>query len=308
MELISDHLKKPTVKACTFTEWQTWNNSPKFDNKSFIETFDGGQSFAWVRSQDYLEGIFNKTVVRLRLYNKKLLISIPKTADIETTYKALSDYLALTVDFNKIKNELPWRSDPILKQSINAFPYLRILKQPLEETLFGFLCSSTKQIAQIKEIVQTTSTYYGKTQYSRYHSLPSWERIASLSETDLRGLKLGYRARYIHQTAQRLKSNPNILTSLPNLNTIEAKKLLLSLPGIGSKIADCILLFGLGRLESFPIDTWIEKILRKAYGLETLSTQQLQSFAKAHFGDYAGFAQQFLFAAARSGELKLKTA
>lgn len=296
------------MKACTFTKWQTWTNSPKFDNKSFIETFDGGQSFAWVRSQDYLEGIFNNTVVRLRLNNRKLMIAIPKTADKETIEKALSNYLALDVDFNKIKNELPWRSDPILKQSIDAFPYLRILQQPLEETLFGFLCSSTKQIAQIKEIVQTTSSHYGKEPYPGYHSLPSWKRLASLSETDLRGLKLGYRARYIHQTAQQLKSNPNLLTSLPNLSTIEAKKLLLSLPGVGSKIADCILLFGLGRLESFPIDTWIEKILRKAYGLDTFSTEQLQSFARAHFGDYAGFAQQFLFAAARSGELKLKTA
>ena len=296
------------MKACTFTEWQTWTDSPKFDNKSFIETFDGGQSFAWVRTQDYLEGIFNKTVVRLRLNNRKLMIAIPKTADQETIYKALSSYLALDLDFTKIKNALPWRSDPILKQSIDAFPYLRILQQPLEETLFGFLCSSTKQIAQIKEIVQTTSSHYGKEPYPGYHSLPSWERLASLSETDLRRLKLGYRARYIHQTAQQLKSNPNLLSSLPNLSTIEAKKLLLSLPGVGSKIADCILLFGLGRLESFPIDTWIEKILRKAYGLDTFSTEQLQSFAQAHFGDYAGFAQQFLFAAARSGELKLKTA
>lgn len=293
------------MNTCKFSRWQCWEESPKFDTKSFIETFDGGQSFTWNRQEHYLEGIFKHSVVRLKLEGQSLSISVPESCKLNEVFAELSKYLALEIDFKKIRNDLPWRSDPILKKSMAAFPHLRILRQPLEDTLFGFLCSSTKQITQIKEIIYLASKQHGQEIAPGYYSVPTWEQLASISEKELRALKLGYRARYIHDSAQAIKAHPQILRELTQLSTFEAKQTLLKLPGIGSKIADCVLLFALGRLDSFPIDTWIEKILRKAYGLESHSTQQLQSFAKAHFGNHAGYAQQFLFAAARSGTLKL---
>ena len=228
------------------------------------------------------------------------LFLIPKTANLKKAKKALAQYLAIDLDFDAMRDSLPWRSDPILKQAIDAYPYLRILRQPLSETLLGFLCSSTKQISQIKQILRLSAESYGEPIFSHYKSLPTWDILEQLEENQLRRLKLGYRANYIKKSADLLKINPQYLKELPVLPTQDAKKMLMQLPGVGEKIADCVLLFGLGRMESFPIDTWIEKILIRFYQLEGYSKNQLQQFARAHFGANAGYAQQFLFSAARS--------
>lgn len=283
-----------------FTSWQKWPESPYFDTKSFYETFDGGQSFAWDRKPDYIEGQFLKSIFRLRLDKHRIVFSIPQTANLKKAKLTLAQYLANDIDFEALKDVLPWRSDLILKQAIEAYPHLRILRQPLPETLLGFLCSSTKQIPQIKQILRLSAESHGEITESDFKCLPTWEILAGLEENQLRKLKLGYRANYIKKSADFLKENPDFLKELPNLSTIEAKKNLLKLPGVGEKIADCVLLFGLGRMESFPIDTWIEKILIEFYRLEGYSKEQLQQFALSHFGANAGYAQQFLFSAARS--------
>ena len=289
----------------SFTKWKPWTDGPKFDAQSFYETMDGGQSFSWNRNEGYIEGTFKHFIYRLRLDADRLSVSIPKKIDYESSIKQLGEYFALETDFRGIIDTLPWRSDPTLKLAIESYPHLRILKQPLNEALFGFLCSSTKQIPQIKEMFKLTALKYGSKISTEKHALPDWNMIARLEEADLRKLKLGYRARYIHGTAQRIQAEPNWLNSIHTLSTEDAKKELLSLPGVGSKIADCVLLFSLGRLESFPIDTWIAKILKRSYGLENFSNAQLQAFSRNHYGPYAGYAQQFLFSAARSGILKL---
>ncbi|MGE9291126.1 MAG: DNA-3-methyladenine glycosylase family protein, partial [Puniceicoccales bacterium] len=124
--------------------------------------------------------------------------------------------------------------------------------------------------------------------------------LAEVTESDLRACGIGYRARSIHKTAQVLREDPRFLSELARLPTESARKQLVSLPGVGRKIADCVLLFGYGRLESFPIDTWISRHMRTSYQLESLSDDQIQLFARAHFGSHAGLAQQFLFAQARA--------
>ena len=288
-----------------FTSWHKWPESPYFDLKSFYETFDGGQSFAWDRQADYIQGQFLKSIFRLKLENNRIIFSIPKTANLQKEKRFLEQYLAIDLDFEAMRDVLPWRSDRILKQAIDAYPYLRILRQPLSETLLGFLCSSTKQIPQIKQILRLSAESFGQTTAQHYKSLPNWDILAQLEEKQLRTLKLGYRAKYIKQSADFLKENPQCLKKLPNLTTLEAKQILLQLPGVGEKIADCVLLFGLGRMASFPIDTWIEKILIQFYQLEGYTKNQLQQFALAHFGDNAGYAQQFLFSAARSKDIKI---
>jgi len=289
----------------TFTSWHKWKESPYFDLNSFYETFDGGQSFAWDRQADYIKGQILHSIFRLRLENNRIIFSIPKTANLQKEKYFLEQYLAVDLDFDAMRDALPWRSDRILKQAIDAYPYLRILRQPLSETLLGFLCSSTKQIPQIKQILRLSAESFGESIVQQYKSLPNWDILAQLEEKQLRSLKLGYRAKYIKQTADFLKENPQYLKELPDLTTLEAKQMLLQLPGVGEKIADCVLLFGLGRMESFPIDTWIEKILIQFYRLEGYTKNQLEQFAHAHFGDNAGYAQQFLFSAARSKDITI---
>ncbi|MFP4261638.1 MAG: DNA-binding protein, partial [Opitutales bacterium] len=181
------------------------------------------------------------------------------------------------------------------------FPGLRILHQPLAETLFGFLCSSTKQIPQIKTICEAVARDLGDELADGSYALPTWGQLAEGGEARLRRAKLGYRARYIHQTAVFLQEHPNYLQSIKDAPTELARERLMALPGVGRKIADCVLLFGAGRLEAFPIDTWVQKILARAYGLEGWKVDQLLHFARIHFGPSAGLAQQYLFAAARAG-------
>jgi N-glycosylase/DNA lyase len=115
-------------------------------------------------------------------------------------------------------------------------------------------------------------------------------------EAQLRGCLLGFRARYIHETAQHIAEHPGWLEETESLPYNEAKARLMTLPGVGEKVADCVLLFGAGRLEAFPVDVWILKTMERRYGLEGWKPAQVAQFGRAHFGPLAGLAQQYLFA------------
>ncbi|MFU8847318.1 MAG: DNA-3-methyladenine glycosylase family protein [Opitutales bacterium] len=284
-----------------FSLWQHWQEAPCFSARGFAETLDGGQAFRWNRVEDYFEGRWADQVVRLRYDNQKLYWSAPSTQEPGQVLAALQSYFALDCDFERLTDALPWRSDPVLRTAIEAYPGLRLLRQPLGETLFGFLCSSTKQIPQIKAICEAVAVDQGAPLADDSKALPTWAQIAAAGESRLRAAKLGYRARYIHQAALFLEAHPGYLDQIDTAATDQARVLLMALPGVGRKIADCVLLFGMGRLEAFPIDTWVQKILSRAYGLEGWKTEQLLDFARIHFGPSAGLAQQYLFAAARAG-------
>jgi N-glycosylase/DNA lyase len=302
-----------------FSKWQIWGRAPCFTGKSFTETLDGGQAFRWRRiGQDEApsdagvenlptyEGRWAHYVIRLRLHREKLEFSVPQSVEPSVALAALNHYLAGDTDFAALTDALPWRSDAVLRSAIEAFPGLRILRQPLDQTLCCFLCSSTKQIPQIKAICETVAHDLGDPLPDGSRALPSWAQIAEAGESRLRAARLGYRARYIYQTAIFLAEQPDYLDLIDTAPTNEARERLMQLPGVGRKIADCTLLFGAGRLEAFPIDTWIEKILARAYGLKDWRTEQYLHFAEIHFGPSAGLAQQYLFAAARAGKIPLQ--
>jgi len=278
------------------------------------EILDGGQAFRWSReaSGSWL-GVFGSNVVRLTLNsNGALQWSAPSAhaADLETT---LIHYLALDGEFTRQIDSLPWRSDLHLNRCLTAFPGLRILRQPFGETLLGFLCSATKQIVQIKQMVALLAARHGaplleikttalsdrgtgQSSPDRFHRLPTWSELALVPETELRACLLGFRARYIHQTAQFIAANPGWLQETEQLPYTMAKERLCQLPGVGEKVADCVLLFGAGRLEAFPVDVWIIKAMAKRYGLEGWKPAQIAHFGRTHFGALAGLAQQYLFA------------
>jgi N-glycosylase/DNA lyase len=284
-----------------FGPWHRWEDAPDFTPTSFEETINGGQAFRWQRSADYSEGRWGHHVIRLQYTDGSLRFSLPKASAPEAALEALRTYFACDTDFATLTEALPWRSDPVLATARTQFEGLRILRQPFAETLFCFLCSSTKQIPQIKAICEAVARDLGKSLADGSHALPTWDALADAGEARLRTAKLGYRARYIHQTATFLAEHPGWLEATEAAPTDAARARLLTLPGVGRKIADCVLLFGAGRLEAFPIDTWVEKILIRAYRLESWALPQLQDFARIHFGPTAGYAQQYLFAAARAG-------
>ncbi|HEY9248935.1 MAG TPA: hypothetical protein VIO38_07375, partial [Rariglobus sp.] len=130
--------------------------------------------------------------------------------------------------------------------------------------------------------------------------LPTWAELARTSEAELRACLLGFRARYIHRTALFLAEHPGWLATTEAAPYPEAKARLCELPGVGEKVADCVLLFGAGRLEAFPVDTWIIKAMARRYGLEGWTPAQIAHFGRVHFGAHAGLAQQYLFAYERA--------
>lgn len=260
------------------------------------ETLIGGQCFRWrvvSKEPDTYVGQIDDQAVTLNLSNDKVTwdnAGIPK--------KRIQHYLALDTEFHHVMDRLPWRSDPQLHAAIDAFPGLRILRQPIEEALFCFLCSSVKSIPQIQELLELVCRTYGKSLGHNQFSFPGWAAISNIGETPLRELKLGYRAKYIAQTAQRV--SPEFFEDLKSADYPKAKTMLIALPGVGEKIADCVCLFGLQHLEAFPVDTWIAQAMESLYGLNGWSLQQIAHFGRAHFGANAGLAQQYLFSYMRS--------
>jgi N-glycosylase/DNA lyase len=261
------------------------------------ETVDGGQAFRWNRQPDgtWL-GIWSEYVVRLRLAAGGSVEWCAPTARANATLPALARYLALDRDFVALADSLPWRSDPHLARCLEAFPGLRILRQPFGETLLGFLCSATKQIVQIKQMLALLAERHGRPIAPGINRLPTWPELAKIPEAELRACLLGFRARYIAETAKFLAANPGWLEETETAPYAVAKERLCSLPGVGEKVADCVLLFGAGKLEAFPVDVWILKTMARRYGLDDWKPAPLAQFGRVHFGALAGLAQQFLFA------------
>lgn len=286
-------------------EWQTLDINWPCRAAVLAETLDGGQAFRWHQQKEAIwRGQWDTLAVELKVSAEDTLLwrNLSATPDAKVE-SALTRYLAIDDDrMERATNNLPWRSDPHLAKAIDAFPNLRILRQPFGETLLAFLCSATKQIVQIKQMLALLAERHGSPVesnligYFQGTALPTWEQLATISESDLRACQLGFRARYIAQTATLIAGQPDWLKQTEAAPYPEAKGRLMSLPGVGEKVADCVALFGLGHLEAFPVDTWIIKAMARRYGLEGWSPAQVAHFGRTHFGSAAGLAQQYLFA------------
>jgi N-glycosylase/DNA lyase len=280
-----------------WSDWQPLSLPEPLSPAVLAEVLDGGQAFRWSRTPDGVwQGVWSDCVVRLRPAEPEGLLWSAPQALAGTVAPKLPQYFTAAVNFAQLADGLPWRSDPHLTRCLAAFRGLRLLRQPLGETLLGFLCSATKQIVQIRQMVELLAQRHGREIVSGIHRLPTWGELAAVSEDDLRACLLGFRARYVKQTAQFLADRTDWLEPIERLPYAEAKERLRELPGVGEKVADCVLLFGAARLEAFPVDVWIIKAMAKRYGLEGWTPQQIAHFGRVHFGPNAGLAQQYLFA------------
>ena len=286
--------------------WSDWQGLTGWQPSADVlaETLDGGQAFRWRREavtssqiSEIWTGTWSEQVAQLRLNHHQLEWRTP-AAHYAATAVALPRYLGLDLNHHALVDSLPWRSDPHLARCLAAFPGLRILRQPLGETLLGFLCSATKQIVQIKQMVALLAERHGAASPAATtlpHRLPTWTELAAIPEIDLRACLLGFRAKYIHASAQYVAARPGWLEETEQLPYAAAKARLLTLPGVGEKVADCVLLFGAGQLAAFPVDTWILQSLERRYQLTGWKPAQIAQFGRAHFGPNAGLAQQYLF-------------
>ncbi|MCH5163037.1 MAG: hypothetical protein J1G38_06065 [Clostridiales bacterium] len=201
---------------------------------------------------------------------------------IETTsVNYFVSFFNLDRDVNRTKRELS--RFPELQKALDSCGALRILHQPLFETLISFIISANNNIPRIKSIINRLCAMFDDV-------FPTPEQLASLAVRQLDAIGCGYRSQYIYDTA-RICAETDILNRVRGARTTDAEKLLRSLPGVGPKVADCVMLFALGRLEIFPVDTWILRTLRQ--GMET--EMQLRTRLMSRYGDYAGYAQQYIF-------------
>jgi len=210
-------------------------------------------------------------------------------------------YFGLDHSSTAIRSSFPDK-DAVLREAISFCPGIRIARQPLWECLATFITSSLKQVVHIRAISLTLRERYGERHDFEGRSIfayPTPSALAAAGEEALRGCSLGYRAKSLHLAARAIAEGRIDLSAVeaePSL--IRAREELMQLHGVGEKIANCALLFGAGRWEAFPIDVWMERILREHYR-KRLKGARLQSWAEKHFGPHAGYAQQYLFHFAR---------
>jgi N-glycosylase/DNA lyase len=256
-------------------------------------TLTAGQAFRWVYRDGAWEGVIGEHWVQLREGIRA------RTAVPVTDWTWLRHYLQVDVDLDAILLSFP--DDEPMGESVLACRGLRLLRQDPWECLASFILSSTKQIVQIQQIISLLCERFGKPLvvppgHPSVFSFPTAERLAACAEADLRGCKMGFRAPNLLATAKLVAAGEVNLESVRTRNTAEARAELVKLPGVGRKIADCVLLFAYGFQDAFPVDVWVMKALRQLYFPKRRpSPRKLREFADTHFGANAGYAQQYLF-------------
>ncbi len=273
----------------------------EFSRRDWRETIDGGQAFTWFETgnPDEYSGVFSGTAACVRLENGKIRAAFPKDADQKKCALALAEYLDAKTDYRLIRNVLANSGDENMLKALQLYPTLRILRQNPAEAIIGFICSSSKRIVQIKQCVKLLSEKFGEEIGGGMRALPTFETLANADLDDILACKLGFRAKYLLDTARKIVSDNFDPLELREMDYTDAKKYLTSLSGVGEKVADCILLFGCSRLEAFPVDTWIKQAMHALYATGH-DPKKIRQFAAQKFPHYAGFAQQLLFAAKRN--------
>ena len=270
-------------------------------------TLDSGQVFRWVENPGTppsWTGVVGNHWVRLTQRDDGILA---ETAAPQENWDWLRHFLQSDVDLSSILKTFP--DDEPMRRAVAACHGLRVLRQDPWECLASFILSSTKQIVQIRQIVAQLCECFGNSltlpgtaqrgvpaKRGLTSTFPTAQQIASLTETQLRSCKMGFRAPNLLATARQVAEGQIDLEKLHHLKYEEALRELMTLPGVGKKIADCVLLFAYGFDSAFPVDVWIERALRELYfPKRRVSEKRLKKFAATHFGPHAGYAQQYLF-------------
>lgn len=221
-------------------------------------------------------------------------------------------YFGLNDDLKQISQCIG--KDDYIRKALQRFEGLRIVRQDPWECLISFICATYKSIAAIQHMLRQLSEKYGEKKIfdgQDFYIFPTPSTLACASEKELRECGLGYRAKYVQATAKKICEEKFDLESLKAMPYLEARKKLVEFPGVGLKVADCVLLFSLEKTEALPVDVWIKRVILNHYAKElpeelvkklsahdSLSTseyEKLNAFGRSYFGKYAGYAQEYLF-------------
>ena len=276
---------------------------------SLEHTLDCGQLFRWQKLGDWWYGVVADRVVKIKQNNEGLLFHFfPET----TNHGFIENYLRVDDDLPLIFSQIS--KDDYMKRAINLFCGLRISRQEPWECLISYICATFKSIPAIKKMIYNISKYFGKKlTFDGYdfYTFPKPNELAQISPKDLRSCGLGFRTERVLETAKIVDNKKLSLEALKRLEYHEAKRELLGLPGVGHKVADCVLLFSLEKLEAFPIDVWMKRAATNLYvchfdtsfikrvankgSITSKEYETISSFGREYFGNYAGYAQEYLF-------------
>lgn len=265
--------------------------------------FDCGQCFRFnkINENTYLGVAFGHA---LKISQNGSTVTLYNTSE-QDFQDIWFDYFDFSRDYSKIKNELA--QDKIMNEAIKYGEGIRILNQDLWETIISFIISASNNIPRIKGIIERFCESFGNEIHymgNIYYSFPDSKTTAALSKEDLSVIRAGFRDKYIMDAAQKICSGELSLEDIKLLDTEKAKEALMTINGIGNKVSDCILLFGLNRADAFPVDVWIKRIMEHCYFDKEQSIKTISSFAREKFGSIGGYAQQYLFFWARENKIK----
>ena len=263
------------------------------------DIFECGQCFRWNEEPDgSYTGIFGHNVLNVK-EEKDIVITGICNGDIEDICK---NYFDLDRNYEEIKETLSLIDDN-MKESIKYGEGIRILNQDLWEMIISFIISANNNIPRIKGIIERMSAKYGqeiKFRGTSYYTFPTIGELSQASVKDLKDLGLGFRDRYVYETTKKIKEGKINLENLKQEPTNEVRKQLLTLTGVGPKVADCIMLFStLKRFDVFPVDVWVRRVMNDLYihneDETKVNKKQIQEIARDKFGALEGIAQQYLF-------------
>ena len=273
-------------------------NSNSFELK---DIFECGQCFRWNKeeNENSYTGVFKGNVLNVKKENNKVIFEGKCVGDIK---EVCGDYFDLDTDYDEIKEKLA-KIDDYLKESTKYGKGIRILHQDLWETIISFIISANNNIPRIKGIIERISKKYGnKIEFKgkEYYTFPTIQELGKATVEDLRALGLGFRDKRVYDTTKIFLDNKMTLKELEEeQDTDILREKLMELPGVGGKVADCIMLFGLKKFNVFPVDVWVRRVMNELYIKEEDETkvkkEYLQALAKEKYKDLAGLAQQYLF-------------
>jgi N-glycosylase/DNA lyase len=267
--------------------------APEFNLKLTLES---GQVFHWVPDGNGFCGLIGTTPVRVEQQGESLLVR--KGAE-----ELVAHYFALDHPLDEIYETFP--EDAAMQDALTFCRGIRIIRQPLWECLATFITSAMKQVKHIQQMSHALRERFGEPveleNGQTLFAYPTPERLAETSEKELRECGLGFRAKNLLGSAQMVAAGVIDLEAIRGMDDAEALAELCRLPGVGAKIANCALLFGYERVKAFPIDVWIERVLRQIYFQKkrNVTVKRLTEFSASYFGPYGGYAQQYLFHHAR---------
>ena len=273
-------------------------NATSFEPKHIFEC---GQCFRWDEEQDgSYTGIVKNNVINVKKVDNSIIFLSYGADKLE---QLAIDYFDLSRDYEEIKSTLS-KIDIYLENSIKYGSGIRILNQDLWETIISFIISANNNIPRIKGIINRISQKYGnKIEWKgkEYYTFPTVENLAKASVEDLRALGLGFRDVRVYETTHKVLNKEVDLNKMhEEKDTQKVRDTLLTLSGVGPKVADCILLFStLKRFDVFPIDVWVRRVMNELYikneDETKVNKREIEKLAKEKYGDLEGLAQQYLF-------------